>query len=101
MTKRFLNVQYGTLTAEVDITGMSRLGEVQDAIKAKLSNSVAQVDAPLIQLYTNSNKDQLITDLDDITPENTPPDYQKLTQGGSCVVGASRSLTQGCLPCGL
>jgi hypothetical protein len=36
MTKRFLNVQYDTLTAEVDITSMSRLGEVQDAIKAKL-----------------------------------------------------------------
>jgi hypothetical protein len=86
MTKRFLNVQYGTLTAEVEITGISRLGEVQDAIKAKLSNSLAQVYAPLIQLYTNSNKDQLITDLDDITPENTPLYYQKLTQGGSCVV---------------
>jgi hypothetical protein len=85
MTKRFLNVQYGTLTAEVNITGMSRLGEVQDAIKAKLGEAIP-VAAALIQLYTNSNKDQLITDLDDITPENTPPYYQKLTQGGSCVV---------------
>jgi hypothetical protein len=64
---------------------MEDLSEVQDAIKAKYGEAIP-VAAALIQLYTNSNKDQLITDLDDITPENTPLYYQKLTQGGSCVV---------------
>ena len=82
---RYLNVEYGTLIAEVNITGISRLGGVQDAIKAKLGEAIP-VSPGLIQLYTNSNKDQLITDLDDISPEKTPQYYQKLTQGGSCVV---------------
>ncbi|KAI8894042.1 hypothetical protein BC833DRAFT_531060 [Globomyces pollinis-pini] len=87
---RYLNVQYGTLTAEVDITGISRLGGVKTAIKAILSNALSQVDAPQLQLYTNSNRDQLITDLDDITLEKTPQYYQKLIQGGSCVsIGTS------------
>ena len=40
------------------------------------------MDAPQLQLYTNSSRDQLITDLDDITPEKTP---QKLIQEGSFV----------------
>ena len=82
---RYLNVQYGTLTAEVDITGISRLGGVRCAIKAELCNSLAQVDAPQLQLYT-TNRARLITDLDDITPEKKPQYFQKLTQGGSCVV---------------
>ena len=57
---RYLNVQYDSLTAEVNITGISRLGGVKRAIKAELSNALAQVDAPQLQLYTDSNKDQLI-----------------------------------------
>jgi hypothetical protein len=81
MTKRFLNVQYGTLTAEVDITGMSRLGEVRRAIKAELSNSLAQVDAPLIQLYT-TNRDQQINTW--ALLNSLPPEY--FIEGGSCVV---------------
>ena len=63
---------------------MEDLSEVQDAIKTKLSNSLSGVDAPQLQLYTNSN--ELIEDLDDITLEKAPQYYQKLTQGGSCVV---------------
>ena len=54
---RYLNVQYGTLTAEVNITGISRLGGVKIAIKEALS---IEVGYGLIQLYTNSNRDQLI-----------------------------------------
>jgi hypothetical protein len=34
--ERYLNVQYGSLTAEVDITGKSRLGGVQDVISKNL-----------------------------------------------------------------
>jgi hypothetical protein len=78
---RYLNVQYGTLTAEVDITGISRLGGVQDAIKAKLSNSLAQVDAARIQLY-NTNRDQLINTW--ALFNSLPQEY--FTEGGSCVV---------------
>jgi hypothetical protein len=82
---RYINVQYGTLTVEVNITRISRLGGVQNAIKAKLGEAIP-VAVALIQLYTNSNRDQLITDLDDITLEKTLQYYQKLNQGGSCVV---------------
>jgi hypothetical protein len=82
----YLNIQYGSLVAEVDITGISRLGGVQDAIKAKYGPAMADIGAPQLQLYTNTNRDQLINDLDDITPDKTPQYYQKLTQGGSCVV---------------
>ncbi len=88
---RYLNVQFGTLTAEVDITGISRLGGVKSAIKRELCNSLAQVDAALIQLYTNSDRDQLI---------NTWALFNSLPQkyfdeGGSCVViGTSPPPTQ-------
>ena len=85
MTKRFLNVEYSGIRTEIDITDMEDLSEVQDAIKAKLGEAIP-VAAALIQLYTNSNRDQLIEDLDDITPEKTPQYYQKRTKGGSCVV---------------
>ena len=80
----FLNVQYGAIKAEVNITGISRLGEVQDAIKAKFGPVMAEFGAPQVQLYTNSN--QRITDLDEIPFEATPKYYQKLTQGGLCLV---------------
>ena len=87
---RYLNVQYGTLVAEVNITGISRLGGVQDAIKAKLSNSLAQVDAALIQLYT-TNKDQVINSW--ALFSSLSKEY--FTEGGSCVViGTSPPPTQ-------
>ena len=79
---RYLNVQYGTLTAEVDITGISRLGGVKSAIKTELSNSLARVDAPQLQLYTNSNRDQLINTW--ALLNSLPQEY--FTEGGSCVV---------------
>eukprot|EP00158_Paraphelidium_tribonemae_P005208 Partr_v1_DN27225_c1_g1_i6_m38409 putative crinkler (CRN) family protein len=82
---RYLNVQYGTLTAEIDITGISRFGEVKSAIKRELGEAIP-VAAALIQIYTSSNNNQLITGLDDITPKKTPQYFQKLTQGGTCVV---------------
>ena len=83
--ERYLNVQYDSLTAEVDISGISRLGGLKSAIKREFGEAIPVAPA-LIQLYTNSNRDQLITDLDDITPELIPQYYQKLTQGGCCVV---------------
>ena len=61
---------------------MKDLSELQDAIKAKLSNSLAQVDAPQLQLYTNSNRDQLINTWDFLN--SLPQEY--FDEGGSLVV---------------
>ena len=88
MTKRFLNVEYSVYKTRINVTDMEDLSEVRRAIKAELSIALSQVDAPQLLLYT-ANRDQLITDLDDITPEKTPQYYQKLTQGGCCVVIAT------------
>ena len=84
MTKRFLNVEYSVYKTRINVTEMEDLSEIRRAIKTELGEAIP-VAAALIQLYT-TNRDQLITDLDDITPEKTPQYYQKLTQGGSCVV---------------
>jgi len=51
MPKRFLNVEYSGVRAEIDVTEAERLGQVLRAIKDELSNSLAQVDAPQLQLY--------------------------------------------------
>jgi hypothetical protein len=64
MTNRYLNVQYGTRTAKVDVTGISRLGGVKRAVKANFGDDIP-VDAALIQLYNQQG--QFISDLDDIT----------------------------------
>ena len=80
MTKRFLNVQYDIFTAEVDITGISRLGGIQDAIKAKLGEAIP-VAAALIQLYT-TNRDQLINTW--VLFNSLPQEY--FIEGGCCVV---------------
>jgi hypothetical protein len=82
MTKRFLNVEYSVYKTRIDITDMEDLNQVRRAIKVQFGEVIAV--APQLQLYTNRN--QLITDLDDITPEKTPQYFQKLTEGGSCVV---------------
>jgi hypothetical protein len=76
---RYLNVLYGTLTAEVNITGISRLGGVQDSFKAKLGEAIP-VAAALIQLYT-ADREQLI---DNWTLFNSPT--EEYNEGGSCVV---------------
>ena len=80
--KKFLNVEYSVYKTRINVTNMQDLSELQDAIKAKFSNSLAQVDAPQLQLYSNSNRDQLI---------NTWALFRSLseeyfTEGGSCVV---------------
>ncbi|KAI8904112.1 hypothetical protein EDD86DRAFT_178690, partial [Gorgonomyces haynaldii] len=51
MPKRFLNVEYAGIRTEIDVTDFERLGQVQDAIKAKLTHALAHVDAPQLQLY--------------------------------------------------
>ena len=80
MTKRFLNVQYGEITAGINVTEMEHLSEVKSAIKAEFGDAIPVAPA-LIQLYTNSNKVKEITDFDEITPQY----YQKMSKGGSCV----------------
>ncbi|EGF80873.1 hypothetical protein BATDEDRAFT_88269 [Batrachochytrium dendrobatidis JAM81] len=56
----FLNVQYGTLTAEINVTDFEDLSDVHDAIKSEYDPAMADIDAHQLQLYTNTNKDQLI-----------------------------------------
>ena len=81
---RFLNVEYSVYKTRINVTGMGELSDVRRAIKAEFGEAIPVAPA-LIQLYFNSTREQLITDLDEITPENTPQYYQKLTQGGTCV----------------
>lgn len=76
--KKFLNVNYKGTTTEIDVSGAERLGEVQDAIKAKYGDAIP-VAAAFIHLYDNQNNH--ITDLEDIADEY----YKKLKNGGSCV----------------
>ncbi|OAJ41341.1 hypothetical protein BDEG_24962 [Batrachochytrium dendrobatidis JEL423] len=78
----FLNVQYGTLIAEIDVTGISRLGKLKSAIKSEFYSTLSQVDAPQLQLYTDSNKDQLINTW--ALFSSLPQEY--FTQDGSCIV---------------
>ncbi|OAJ37371.1 hypothetical protein BDEG_21402 [Batrachochytrium dendrobatidis JEL423] len=78
----FLNVQYGTLTAEIDVTGISRLGKLKSAIKSEFYSTLSQVDAPQLQLYTDSNKSQLINTW--ALFSSLPQEY--FTQDGSCIV---------------
>ena len=87
----YLNVQYGSTltTAEINITGISRLGGVKSAIREAFPNALSQVDAPQLQLYDQQS--QQITDLDDI-PEVY---YKKLKDGGlSLVVRTSQPPTR-------
>ena len=78
---RYLNVQYGTLIAEVNITGISRLGGVRRAIKVDLGEAIPVAPA-FIQLYTNSTREQLINTWAFFN--SLPQEY--FTEGGSCVV---------------
>ncbi|KAK5668162.1 hypothetical protein QVD99_005201 [Batrachochytrium dendrobatidis] len=49
-----------TSSTEIDVTDFEDLSDVQDAIKAKYGPVMADIDAHQLQLYTNTNKDQLI-----------------------------------------
>ncbi|TPX67616.1 hypothetical protein CcCBS67573_g07447 [Chytriomyces confervae] len=61
---RYLNVKYNTSPiTEVNVTGVTRLGGVQDAIKAKFAHTLPMA-ASEIQLHDTDNNP--ITDFDDI-----------------------------------
>ncbi|EGF79004.1 hypothetical protein BATDEDRAFT_26152 [Batrachochytrium dendrobatidis JAM81] len=87
MPKRYLNVEYDTISTEIDVTDFEDPSDVQDAIKAEYGPVMADIDAPQLQLYTNSNKDQLISKW--ALLDSLPQEY--FTQDGFCVV-------IGCLP---
>ena len=57
MAKRtHINVKYKSIPiAEVRVTGISRIGDIQDAIKRGLPKALAHVDYPQIQLYDTDN----------------------------------------------
>jgi hypothetical protein len=75
--RRFLNVLYGSLGAQIDVKGALRLSQVQAAIKDTFDPDMASIGAPDIQLYDQSNG-ILITDLDDIPDEFFQLDGQSL-----------------------
>ena len=82
--KLFLNVEYSGIKTRINATDFEDLSEVRRAIKEEYGPAMAAFGAAQLELYTNT--DQLITDLDDISPKKTPQYYQKLTQEGTCVV---------------
>jgi hypothetical protein len=63
---------------------MEDLSEVRKAIKEDYEEDIP-APSSRIQLYKDSDKKELIEDIDDITFEKTPHFYRKLTEGGSCV----------------
>ena len=75
--RTYLNVKYGTLTTEIKMEGVNRLGDLQDKIKAKFSNALAEHDAPQLQLIKEDGEQ--ITDLDDVPDEY----YKKSKIGGA------------------
>ncbi|OAJ45457.1 hypothetical protein BDEG_28597 [Batrachochytrium dendrobatidis JEL423] len=54
MPKRYLNVEYDTLTAEINVTDFEDPSDVQDAIKSEYGPVMADIDAPQLQLYTDN-----------------------------------------------
>ena len=83
---RSLNIQYSNNVAEINMTGMERLGDVRKAVKQKFANTLS---VHRIQFYNGSemNPEQLITDLDDINPDC----YKK---EGPCLFIGIKSLAQ-------
>jgi hypothetical protein len=81
MTKRFLNVEYSVYKTRINVTDMEDLSEVRRAIKAKLGEAIPVAPA-LIQLYTNSNRDQQINTWASLN--SLSQDY--FSEGGTCVV---------------
>ncbi|KAJ3250054.1 hypothetical protein HK103_004096, partial [Boothiomyces macroporosus] len=79
MPKRFLNVEYNGVKAEIDVTDAERLGDVQLAVKTTFGNTFEKVDAPYLQLFQPlDSEEKQISDLDEI-----PDDFfKKLTKGG-------------------
>ena len=66
MEKKFLNVVYQEIPAEIETTDLTRLGQLQDAIKAKYGPVMAQIGAPQLQFH-KSNPDDRIESMADFT----------------------------------
>ena len=90
MPKKFLNVEYSVYKTRINVTNMQDLSELQDAIKAKLGEAIPVAPA-LIQLYSNSNRDQLINTW--ALLRSLSEEY--FTEGGSCVVVVTSPPPQG------
>ena len=56
MPKRYLNVEYSGTGTRINVTDMEDLSDVQDAIKTKFFNALAEVDAPQLQLYDQQDQ---------------------------------------------
>ncbi|KAI8845087.1 hypothetical protein BJ741DRAFT_586940, partial [Chytriomyces cf. hyalinus JEL632] len=77
--RRHLNIKYRTLNVgELNVTRITRLGGVKEAIRAAFPNALAHVDSPQIQFFDEEHN--LITDLDDI-----PDDCFKKRADSICI----------------
>ena len=67
VNRRFLNVKLGDKATEIDLKDIEDLSEVQDAIKAKFSDTLTTTDTARIYLELDNSEE--IEDLDDIPSE--------------------------------
>ncbi|KAJ3307751.1 hypothetical protein HDV04_002613 [Boothiomyces sp. JEL0838] len=82
MPKRFLNVEYNGVKAEIDVTDAERLGQVQLAIKEMYGEDISAPPYRIQLFQPLNNQDKQISDLDEITDDF----FMKLTKGGRSLV---------------
>ena len=76
----FLNVVYGGTRAEIKTDGIKRISELQDLIKAKYKNTLAEIDAPQLQLYKSYPNERIATMADFAALSNN-----FYVEGGPCL----------------
>ncbi|ORY40704.1 hypothetical protein BCR33DRAFT_357008 [Rhizoclosmatium globosum] len=77
--QRYLNIRLpGSVITEVNITGITRLGGVQDAIKLKLGDAINSAAAFIGIFDVNNNRISTWTEFDSL-----PNDY--FEEGGCCL----------------
>ncbi|EGF78076.1 hypothetical protein BATDEDRAFT_26764 [Batrachochytrium dendrobatidis JAM81] len=91
MPKRFLNVEYNTISTEIDVTDFEDLSDVQDAIKSEYGPAVADIDAPQLQLYTNNGSCAVIGCLP--PPSRQPTQADLFAAGSTLTAGYKKRRT--------
>jgi hypothetical protein len=85
MPRRYLNVEYSTLQARINITGMEDLSDVRRAIKAEFGGVIPGPPA-LIQIWRKTpNNDQLFKTWEQL--DGLSPEYFKEEGGLSLTIG--------------
>ncbi|OAJ44884.1 hypothetical protein BDEG_28068 [Batrachochytrium dendrobatidis JEL423] len=91
MPKRFLNVEYDTISTEIDVTDFEDLSDVQDAIKSEYGPAMADIDAPQLQLYTNNGSCVVIGCLP--PPSRQPTQTDLFAAGSTLTAGYKKRRT--------